>query len=101
MPMYDYKCCACEITWTELRPYDERDNIEEACLMCGETKDIKRVYLKMPGITKASYVDGQRRNNKYIKDLKEKAKLEIERADTVNRETRREIDKEINKLQKL
>lgn len=96
MPSYDYKCKSCEYTFVDIVSYDDRDNIQE-CPDCGAVNAF-RFYGKMPGVTRASYVDGTKR--KGFDTLKEVNKLEIEKAD-LPPEKRTDINKEIKRLKKL
>lgn len=72
MPNYDYKCTKCELEVILSVSYEDRDASQE-CL-CGEP--MYRTWRKMPGVTRASYVDGQRR--KQFQDLKEANRVEME-----------------------
>lgn len=77
MPNYDYNCTSCESLFVLNRLYSERDNNEEVeCPECGK-KSCERVYASFPGVTRASFIDG---NNRFAA-LKTEAKLRTARAE--------------------
>jgi putative FmdB family regulatory protein len=96
MPSYDYRCPDCEITEILVVKYEERD-FNQPCSMCGKNS-LVRFYGKMPGVTRASYIDSNKtaRAREFI-NLKKAAQLEVDKAN-LPPEKRGEINSEIKKL---
>ena len=98
MPTYDYRCDNCEIVIEEFRKYEDRDTPAE-CMMC--KGPMNKTWVTMPGITRASYIDsGKTSRAKDLHDLKEVAKLEVQKAN-LPPDKRGEINKEIKERSKL
>lgn len=96
MPVYEYLCQDCQQVIDKLKSYEDRD-VPEKC-SCGGIAT--RAYLSMPSVTRASYIDSKKTARaKELQDLKQAAKLEVERAD-MRPEERKEINKAINRLRK-
>jgi len=92
MPNYDYRCVDCENISIHNVKYSERD-LPQQCTNCGGPSN--RFYGKMPGLTKASFVDGTKRDG--WADLKATARLEEARARAASGSDDRElISKELN-----
>lgn len=89
---YDYKCQECGGESVHNVSYSKRD-LPHPCFKCGGLS--VRFYKKMPGLTKASFVDGTKR--KGWADLKATAKLEEARAQAgFGSDDREQISKELN-----
>lgn len=99
MPNYNYECKSCEIVWEEFSSYEDREGPKH-CSMCNELTG-KKVWVRMPGITRASYIDSNKTARaRELEPLKQAAKLEAE-SFNVPIEQRGEIKKEIKKLKSL
>lgn len=99
MPNYDYRCPECETVKTEYRKYEDRDR-PIPCVMCKDSEMV-RTWLKMPGTTKASFIDSRKTKRAAdMHDLKEAAKLEVEAANLPH-DKRTEIKKEIRERKKV
>jgi hypothetical protein len=90
-PNYNFQCTECDLVTTEFYKYEARPE-EVECAVCG-TRTAK-YKIAMPGITRASYVDGTNR----FQDAKEAAKLNKEMASSRSSTTKQEMAKEIKKL---
>ena len=91
---YTWRCTICDVHVEISRPVAECRNppsSEEAC-MC-VTPDWKRVY-EMPGLTKASYLDGQRK----FTDFREANRLQREAVKSSSNQKKDEIAAEIRKI---
>lgn len=76
MPSYDFKCGDCGHQDIFILSYEDRDK-ERRCNKCGDF--MIRFYAKMPGVTKASYIDSNKTARaKEMADMKQAAKLESE-----------------------
>ncbi len=101
MPTYDYSCKECGAEATYFKSYEERDK-GPACLLCPESKSMVRVYKKMPGITRASYIDSANTGRaRSVYELKEIAKLEIKNAEAVMPDEKAGLQKEIKQRRKV
>lgn len=59
MPTYDFRCSTCDREEVIYCSYQDRDAVR-GCPACGD-EAMKRTWKQMPGLTRASYVDGHRR----------------------------------------
>ena len=99
MPTYDYLCSDCGITEVVIVRYEDRDE-KQLCSYCGRDT-MARYYGKMPGITRASYIDSNKTARaKELVDLKRAAKLEVDKAG-MRAGDRAEVNKEIRKLKEI
>ncbi len=100
MPQYVWQCSICGAQVEVMRPIDLRtdgptgEEIPLDVVCVGHTWDRP---LTAPGVMEHSYVDGQRKNTKDWRDMKESVKLERSMYDLPNKE-RGKIQKEINRL---
>ena len=93
MPMYDHECqnSKCGKIFMQLARPEERNEVE--CPYCQESSG-QRIYIKAPGLTKATYVDGHKRPG--WEDLRQENRLEQKIADTnwrsqENKEAKQEL----------
>jgi len=43
MPLYDYRCVTCKVTWEDKRLIDERDEpLKEPCIHCSDVGTVER-----------------------------------------------------------
>jgi len=99
MPLHDFECKECGHEEELFIDHSEIENLH-ICNNCGKIA-LKRVFRKMPGLTKASYIDSKKTARAASVDkLRTAVKLEAEMQDLpVNK--RGEIKSEINKLRKV
>lgn len=98
MPQYLFQCASCGFQVEVMRPIDSRNDPpvsaeSEGC--CASTTWERP--LTAPGVMEHSYVDGQRKNEKGWRDMREAVKLERKMYDMPNKD-RGKIQREINKL---
>ena len=99
MPVYDGACMGCGAESSLFIDSSEVDNTF-ICEECGEEK-VRRVWRRMPGLTKASYIDSNKTARaRDMQDMKDAAKLEVQKAG-MRREDRAEISKEIKEKTKI
>jgi hypothetical protein len=91
MPSYTYFCPDCEAKTYEQFKFSERPETIK-CLVCQGTAEYR---IDMPGITRASYVDGTKR--KGWSEIREANKL-VQAAAVSKPDTAKEIRKEIKKM---
>lgn len=93
---FDFKCKECGALDVILVENPEE---MQPCNDCGEV-GMERVWITMPGITRASYIDSQKTARaSEMKSLKRAAKLEVEAAGA-RPEDARAIKREIKELRK-
>lgn len=98
-PIYDMACQVCMFEGDAFINSSEVENPIE-CPDCGQIS-YKRVWRKMPGTTRASYIDSNKTARaKDLEGLKRAAHLEVQKAGTKPSE-RGEISKEIKELTKI
>jgi hypothetical protein len=98
-PVYDFQCQTCEYE-DELNISSKEVNTLQHCISC-DNISFKRVWKKMPGVTRASYIDSKDTKRGRDMDVHRKiAQLEIKEGNTPHKD-RAEIRKEINKLKKV
>jgi putative FmdB family regulatory protein len=61
MPTYDFECSRCGEEDVVRIPYEDRDLARQCPTCLGEEMTMIRTWKKMPGTTRASFVDGHRR----------------------------------------
>ncbi len=97
MPNYDYKCIECGLIEEHVVKYENRD-LPIGCSECDDLS-MQRFYGKMPGLTKASFIDGLKRPG--WEDLKATTKLEQAKAETKwGSDDREQVCKELNEREK-
>jgi predicted nucleic acid-binding Zn ribbon protein len=90
-PNYDYICPECGIVETHFVKYEDRESPGIHCAACNQALKYK---ITMPGTTKHSYVDGQRKLN----NMREAHQLSNEARKSNSTATKREIAQEITKM---
>jgi hypothetical protein len=90
-PNYNFQCTECDLVTTEFYKYEDRPERMQCPACSTETAEYR---IAMPGITRASYVDGTRR----FQDAKEASKLNKEMASSQSTANKRDIAREIKKL---
>jgi len=98
-PTYDFECQACGFEDEESLSSTEVSKIIR-CPECSETRYM-RIWKKMPGLTKASFISSKTTKRARDMDIHRKiANLEILEGNTPHK-NRPEIVKEINILKKI
>ncbi len=92
MPTYTYKCHTCEHVTEKDFKYSERPSTLE----CEECRDMAEYTISAPHVMRASFPDGHKR--KGWDAVRHASKLNVARSAESNPETRKEISKEIKKL---
>jgi predicted nucleic acid-binding Zn ribbon protein len=96
---YDGECGACGKLDTIYISSSQVNDLHE-CGECGKV-EVKRVWRRMPGVTRASYIDSNKTSRgKVMREMKEAAHLEVKKAGA-RPEDKADIAKEIHELTKI
>lgn len=102
-PNYDFYCRTCELAFSVNHSMEDIKKMKEiplsCCPKCDTNDSVFRVFYSI-NFTKASFLDGQRKNDENFSRYKKAAQFEVLAANTTNAEEKAEIKKEINKLLK-
>lgn len=91
MPRYDFECSTCEVRHLDVAA-DSSEHVE-LCKLC--LKEMRKIFLFAPAIKKKAATIVERGIKR---DLIEMARLEDIAAQTKNRDTRREIEREVQRI---
>jgi len=74
MPIYDYQCEACEVTWEENLTISNRDKpLKKKCPNCGEKK-VKRAIHGFPGLGVDTTLTADKKTGGQFSEMMERVK---------------------------